>query len=230
MAMMTATDRIRPLRRTLGQVASVHRMGPLTAPTAPGQSGSGPGERFLADQPFEWAVEESLHLAAGPFAPAQDLVPGNVHGLDRIIQGPRRDALNTGLLDHRRQSLPALADLRCSRARARQSGAVRGNSESSCPSAASERATRPSRRASPNPGRDARCAAPAAPGPSRHGPRPLRRRPPVASAVRRQSADRIGRPSRAEGPRQGPSLRGRVSSSCQSPSVGLSVLGSPWTQ
>lgn len=52
-------------------------------------------------------------------------------------------------------------------------------------------------------------AALAAPGPSRHRPRPLQRRPPIPSAVRRQS-----RSSRAVDRRQGSSRRGRAGSSC----------------
>ncbi|MBI1219965.1 MAG: hypothetical protein GC186_15595 [Rhodobacteraceae bacterium] len=45
----------------------------------------------------------------------------------------------------------------------------------------------------PSPGRDTRCAAPAAPGPSRHRPRRSRHRPPAPSAVRRRGSSRQSR-------------------------------------
>jgi hypothetical protein len=57
---------------------------------------------------FERTVQEGLHLAVDLFAQATELALGNschAHGLDQIIDGTRRDALNVGLLDHGSQRL-----------------------------------------------------------------------------------------------------------------------------
>jgi hypothetical protein len=57
---------------------------------------------------FERAVQERLHLAVDLLAQAAHLALGDArhaHGLDEVIDRPRRDALNIGLLDHRRQRL-----------------------------------------------------------------------------------------------------------------------------
>ena len=150
-------------------------------------------------------VEEGLHPLVDLLAQPADLALGDAahaHGLDQIVDRAGRDALDVGLLDHRGERLLGHA------------GAARGSPGSRSPCAAWGCAARPCRPGSPSPGRDSRCAAPAARRSSRHRRRRSARRPPAPSGAGRQS-----RSSRAAGRRPGPSRSAPAGSSSRRSSV-----------
>ena len=158
-------------------------------------------------------VEEGLHPLVDLSAEAAHLAlrdAAHPHGLDQVVHGAGRDALDVGLLDHGGQSLlghpPRLQEAR----------------EVAAPCAASGCAARPCRPASPSPDHGSRCAARRARRSSRRSRRRSARRPRAPSAARRQTRSK----SRAGYRRQGSSPRARAGPSSRRSSV---VLGSGWS-